>query len=313
MSEYQVSILTNSQNIINMLYGTIIKLKTKYISKNAGYLTQNLIQKKLESLTQCNKNVVYTFFTYKKKQFIRFATTETQNNVYALNTHLSKYSIAYTYLLNKEKFIGFENLFDYNTRCYCSYDPIIDNLTNALIGCFFIGVKDNTNTSSNLCQISNLTIKHDFDIFGFINDVLIMLNNIFGKMSLINNILISQKRGAILNPTNDDDNCNTNNVVYNNTNLMLSELLSQINYKNISVTIYKFINKNFIQICCSENTNNELIESDLAYKTLINKNEFNTIYIPNVCYYVSYIPILDPNTNNLIGAYYIKFGPFNMI
>lgn len=298
MSEYQISTLSYAQNLINMLLGSIIKTKTntnleEYISQKLGYLCQTKLQTKFESLLSSNKNIIYTFFIKNNSQFIRFATTEQKDGIYQINTTLSTITIPYNSIINNKTFIGFEKSFD--TLYYCSYEPIIDYINKSVIGCIFIGVTNNINDI-------NFVDTKEINMFNIIDDIIIMIFNLFGNITLLNGVLISHNRGQLN---------------YDNTQNILIDICNQVNYKTISITLYKFINNNFIQISCTNSDINIDLtnsQSNLIYQSLINKQKYKgTITISGISYYITYIPILDTETNNLIGSYYINFGPFNMI
>lgn len=288
MSDYQKSILNDGENNFNLLLGIIIKLGVNYISKNFGYITYDTLQPKLIGLSSINSDIVYTFFLYNGTDFIRIATTVMSNGIYQINTKLSRTSVPYNYLVNKKKMIGPKTLF--GVSYYTSYTPIIDYLTNQLIGCLFVGTVDSKNT----------VIKEEITTLNYIDDTKDMINNVFGSITLLNETLISYIRGQLN---------------FDTTQMLLINLTEQNNYKTIFITLFKFINLNFIQISSSELNKVNIIEkTSQIYQSLINLTEYNdTLNENNINYYIKYIPIIDIETNNLIGSFYLKFGPFNMI
>ena len=288
MSNYQKSILNDGENNLSLLFGPILKSGSNYISKKFGQITYEKLQPKLISLSTINSDIVYTFFTYDGIDFTRMATTVMSNGMYQINTKLSHTSVPYNYLINKKKMIGQKSLF--GTQYYTSYAPIIDYITNELIGCLFVGTIDS----------KNIVIKKEITTLNYIDDVKHMINNIFGSITLVNNMLISYIRGQLN---------------FETTQKLLIELTEQINYKTIFITLFKFINSNFIQISSSDiNAINNIEKSSQIYQSQINLIEYNSVLTEaNVNYYIKYIPIIDIETNNLIGSWYLKFGPFNMI
>ena len=288
MSNYQKSILNDGENNLSLLFGPILKSGSNYVSKKFGQITYEKLQPKLISLSTINSDIVYTFFTYDGIDFTRMATTVMSNGMYQINTKLSHTSVPYNYLINKKKMIGQKSLF--GTQYYTSYAPIIDYITNELIGCLFVGTIDS----------KNIVIKKEITTLNYIDDVKHMINNIFGSITLVNNMLISYIRGQLN---------------FETTQKLLIELTEQINYKTIFITLFKFINSDFIQISSSDiNAINNIEKSSQIYQSQINLTEYNSVLTEaNVNYYIKYIPIIDIETNNLIGSWYLKFGPFNMI
>lgn len=288
MSNYQKSILNDGENNLSLLFGPILKSGSNYISKNFGQITYEKLQPKLISLSTINSDIVYTFFTYDGTDFTRMATTVISNGEYQINTKLSQTSVPYNYLINKKKMSGQKTLF--GKQYYTSYTPIIDYITNELIGCLFVGTIDS----------KNIVAKKEITTLNYIDDVKYMIDNIFGQITLVNNVLISYIRGQL--------NLET-------TQTLLINLTNQINYKTVFITLFKFVNSDFIQISSSDiDVINNIEKSSQIYQSLINLTEYNSILTEeNINYYIKYIPIIDIETNNLIGSWYLKFGPFNMI
>lgn len=288
MSNYQKSILNDGENNFNLLLGPIIKFGENYISKNFGYITYDTLQPKLVSLSSINSDIVYTFFIYDGSDFIRMATTVMSNGIYQINTKLSKTSVPYNYLVNKKKMTGQKTLF--GISYYTSYDPIIDYVTGQLIGCLFVGTLDS----------KNIIVKKEISPLNYIDEIKYMMNNIFGSITLLNGTLVSYVRGQLN---------------YDTTQTLLINLTDEITYKTVFITLFKFVNLNFIQISSSElNKINTIENTSKIYQSLINLTEYNeTLNENETNYYVRYIPIIDIDTNNLIGSFYLKFGPFNVI
>jgi hypothetical protein len=293
MTECQISNLNNGENNLCTLLGNILLKNSLHISQKIGTITCEKLYPKLVLLSSINDNMSYGFFTFNGNNFICMTSTIKFNGIDQKNFCLPKFTTTYNYLINKKKMTDYEILF--NTTFYCSFTPIIDYISSNLIGCLFVGVN-----KSQIKNNSQLSITKEISPLTYIDNAKIMIKNIFGDIIIINNTLFSYNRGALIE---------------NNTKNVLNILTEQINYKSIFITLFNFINQTFTQISSSENNRiHEISQQSNAYQQLINKLEHCEILNEyEINYYVCYVPIIDTNTGFLIGAFYFKFGPFNMI
>jgi hypothetical protein len=293
MTEYQISNLRNGENNLDILLGNILKKNSSYISQNFGIVTYEKIYQKLTSLSSINSDMSYGFFTFNGENFICMASTIKFSGIDQKNFSLTKLSTTYNYLINKKKITDYEILF--NNTFYCSFTPILDYINLSLIGCLFVGVN-----GSQIKNKSQVSITKEISPLSYIDYAKTMIGNIFGNIIIVDDILVSYNRGILSE---------------NTTKNILNTLTEHINYKSIFITLFSFINQTFTQISSSENNRiQQILHQSNAYQQLVNGREYCEILNEyEINYYVYYIPIIDANTKNIIGSFYLKFGPYNMI
>lgn len=299
-----IQLLTSEENNLDELFGKIIKIGTNLISEKYKIITKEKLLETYTKFELINDKISFGFFIYNTyNDFVCLASTIKSQGINQVDFVLEKNSPTYNALIAKQKITDYEILFDNNY--YCSFIPIIDSLSNQILGCHFVGInmslKFNINTNT---KIGTNIISKQQSPYEYIKNCLITFNNIFGNIS--SDFYLSTDNKLTSNIGEFDRNTIENN---------LYELTNYINFKFVYYTIFTYANNYFTQIATSEkNKINVIFTLSDIYDSLIKLNSYSGIVTEyEINYYTNYCPIIDKNTQLLIGCLYIKFGPYNMI